>query len=339
MQSAHLVSECSIAANGKRPAVEFGSPMDDPRAFRRCLGQFGTGVAVITTRLGETVAGLTSNSFASVSLDPPLVLWSIKRTSQSFPIFLQAPHFAVNVLAAGQIGLSRRFASSGTDKFDGIEWRGGEGGVPLLDGIIASLECRRTMLVEGGDHVVLLGTVERYCRYEGEGLLFVQGRYAVATDDAGDVKETPDAAHAGREPDDLLASMLVRGYAAMNAAIGDAREAEGLSLIEGRMLRAIQTSPGSRLASLLPEILVGANAGEHTVSELAARDLVTVDRQGRLSLTVRGENCLAAVLGHARAYQDKVLEGLPAADIHATERVLLHLSKAHPGRRPGKPAG
>ena len=103
----------------------------DAGRFRRALGEYGTGVTVITTRAGEQPFGMTSNSFASVSLDPPLVLWSIRRESTCFDVFAGCTHFAVNVLSAGQIALSRRFAQTGTGRFRDLTWRDGAGGAPV----------------------------------------------------------------------------------------------------------------------------------------------------------------------------------------------------------------
>jgi 4-hydroxyphenylacetate 3-hydroxylase, reductase component len=154
----------------------------DPRELRRCLGQYATGVAVITAANGEKRFGITSNSFTSLSLDPPLILWSIARTSRSFEFFRNAAHFAVNILAADQIDISRVFSSKTTDKFEGVRWKPGKNGSPVLDGIVASLECRQECLYEGGDHLIIVGRVEHFSVSAGDSLLFAQGRYRAAID-------------------------------------------------------------------------------------------------------------------------------------------------------------
>src|SRR5262245_25032196 len=102
---------------------------------------FATGVTVITAQSGDRLVGLTANSFSSVSLDPPLVLWSIKRTARSFAVFRDATHFAVNILAADQIALSQCFSSAESDRFAGTQWRAGADGAPLLEGVVAHFEC------------------------------------------------------------------------------------------------------------------------------------------------------------------------------------------------------
>ena len=154
----------------------------DRRDFRRALGQFATGVTVVTTRASDgRRVGVTVNSFSSVSLNPPLILWSLSRQAPSFPDFVRASHFAVNVLEAKQHHLSRQFSTPLPDKFAGVDSVEGTGGVPLLDGVIAQLVCRKVKEYDGGDHVIFLGEVEQYKWAEGEPLVFHSGRYHVAT--------------------------------------------------------------------------------------------------------------------------------------------------------------
>ncbi|MBN9428230.1 MAG: flavin reductase family protein [Burkholderiales bacterium] len=162
------------------PPIEQGEPHADARAFRRCLGQFATGVAVMTAQHEGQLAGIVVNSFASLSLDPPLILWSIRRESASLPLFRRAGRFAVNVLSAEQLAVSNRFAASRADKFNDADWSPGRHGAPLLAGCLAHLECRLEQALDGGDHLLIVGRVERYARFHGEPLLFTQGHYAVA---------------------------------------------------------------------------------------------------------------------------------------------------------------
>ncbi len=134
----------------------------DCRAFRNALGGFATGVTVVTAMAAEgTPVGLTVSSFNSVSLEPPLVLWSLSANSPSLGIFESASHFAVNVLAANQEEVSNRFASRLEDKFDGVSWQPGLGGAPVLAGTCASFECANVVRHAGGDHLIFIGQVER----------------------------------------------------------------------------------------------------------------------------------------------------------------------------------
>lgn len=162
------------------PVTRKGDPADG-RAFRHALGTFATGVTIITTAAPDgTPCGVTANSFSSVSLDPPLVLWSLSRRSRALEAFSGAGHFVVHVLRAGQIGLSNQFARPG-DKFGGVALERGPDGVPMLADFLARFVCRRYRIDDGGDHLILLGQVLEFEYADGEPLLFVQGEYAAST--------------------------------------------------------------------------------------------------------------------------------------------------------------
>jgi flavin reductase (DIM6/NTAB) family NADH-FMN oxidoreductase RutF len=154
------------------------APDFDPRDFRNALGQFATGVTVVTTRTsaGEPI-GLTANSFSSVSLSPPLVLWSLSLRSPNLPNFLQATHFAINVLARDQIALSQRFSKPMPDKFEGIACTDSASGMPLLTGTSAHFECRTEARHYSGDHVIFIGHVLHYSHADREALGYYRGRY------------------------------------------------------------------------------------------------------------------------------------------------------------------
>jgi len=154
----------------------------DRRDYRRALGQFATGVTVVTARCSDgRRIGMTVNSFSSVSLDPPLILWSLARQAASFNDFSNATHFGVNVLEAKQHHLSRQFSTPMPDKFSGVEFTEDSTGVPLLNGAIAQFVCRKVRQYDGGDHVIFIGEVEQYKAEQGEPLVFHSGRYRIAT--------------------------------------------------------------------------------------------------------------------------------------------------------------
>lgn len=151
---------------------------DDRQRLRRALGCFATGVTVVTTRDGDgALRGLTANSFSSVSLDPPLVLWSLAQRSPSLAAFAAAGHFAVNVLGAGDATISRHFASHHADKFIGIAHTDGLAGCPLLTAAIAVFECRTETVLPQGDHTIFIGRVSRATWRDGEPLIFSNGDY------------------------------------------------------------------------------------------------------------------------------------------------------------------
>lgn len=159
--------------------VRAETPADfDCRAFRSALGGFATGICVVTAEGSNgRLAGMTINSFSSVSLDPPLVLWSIGRTSPSFPVFTTVKNWAINVLAEDQEALSNAFAKPAEDKFVGVDWQAGLGGAPLLNGTVARFECSTEHLYEGGDHIIIVGRVHAFDHSGGRPLLFSGGRY------------------------------------------------------------------------------------------------------------------------------------------------------------------
>lgn len=151
--------------------------------LRQALGEFATGVAVVTACDADGAPiGLTVNSFASVSLDPPLVLWSLSIGSASLAAFCDATHFAVNVLTAAQIDVSQRFAQPRGDKFEGMAWQPGLGGAALLPDCCAWFECKTEHRHEGGDHMIFIGRVEQFRRTTVTPtpvpLIFHRGAYA-----------------------------------------------------------------------------------------------------------------------------------------------------------------
>ncbi|MBY4892799.1 flavin reductase family protein [Rhodobacteraceae bacterium N5(2021)] len=145
--------------------------------LRRTLGCFPTGVAVVTTtsRSGAPI-GVTISSFNSVSMDPPLILWSLGLKALSLADFRANGHFAVNVLSEAQAELPRIFSSPVEERFDGLEWTKGTGGVPVLAGSAAVFECSTHARYDGGDHEIFIGRVERHGHGDAAPLLFAKGR-------------------------------------------------------------------------------------------------------------------------------------------------------------------
>jgi flavin reductase (DIM6/NTAB) family NADH-FMN oxidoreductase RutF len=148
-------------------------------ALRSALGLFATGVTIVTTRADDgSLIGLTANSFNSVSLSPPLVLWSIGLKAGSLAVFLKAKHYAIHVLAVEQQALAERFASKIDNRFEGLSWHEGEGGTPLLAGCAAVFECRSKSQYPEGDHVILVSEVLA-CQHDAtrSPLLFHGGKF------------------------------------------------------------------------------------------------------------------------------------------------------------------
>jgi flavin reductase (DIM6/NTAB) family NADH-FMN oxidoreductase RutF len=170
----HPMSSPSRATSAAPPAF-------DERQFRDALAQFATGVTIVCARAaGGRYVGFTANSFNSVSLDPPLVLWSLARRSTSLGIFEAAERYAVNVLSVGQVELARRFSHPHTDRFADVPYRLGWSEAPLIEGCVAWLECRHHAHYAAGDHVLFIGHVVTVERAPGRGLVFQHGRFGSA---------------------------------------------------------------------------------------------------------------------------------------------------------------
>lgn len=153
-------------------------PAFDKRDLRNALGSFGTGVTVVTSGHKQArFVGVTANSFSSVSLEPPIVLWSLGSASPSLDIFDATGRFVINILSLQQMDLSKRFSSNVADKFEGVDLRDGLDGLPVLNECVATFECKTIQRTVVGDHVLFLGQVEKYTYERKPTLLFCQGNY------------------------------------------------------------------------------------------------------------------------------------------------------------------
>ena len=165
-----------MPSHGRAAADE--RPAFDERQFRDALAQFATGVTIVCTRAANgRYVGFTANSFGSVSLAPPLVLWTMARRSASLSAFDASERYAVNVLGADQVDLARRFSRPHADRFAGVAHRLGWSDAPLIDGCVAWMECRHHARHTAGDHVIFIGEVVTVERARGSGLVFHQGRF------------------------------------------------------------------------------------------------------------------------------------------------------------------
>ncbi|MBB1633697.1 flavin reductase family protein [Cupriavidus sp. UME77] len=307
--------------------IEQGDPAADGRAFRRCLGQYPTGVTVVTTRNGDKLAGMAVNSFSAVSLDPPLVLWSIRRESKSAADFLEASHFAVNVLAANQVEASQLFGSSNPERFNLIAWSPGEHGSPLLDGAIAKLECRREMVYQGGDHLIVVGHVERYSRFEGDPLLFAQGQYAVAQNHPSlkVAAASPSEPIAERKEASLL-KLLSAASQNMSSLFQEHRQALGVTAASARILNRLFESP-CEFDELERATYLGQDAIEDALTDLIAQGHVVRNKEAPFELTAIGRRTSEALAARAAEFTAEKFRGIADADIATAKRVLFDLQQ------------
>lgn len=308
----------------------------DSRELRQVLSTFVTGVTVVTTvdREGRR-HGLTANSFSSVSLAPPLVLWSQGLTAFSHPVFRDAERFAINILADDQIEVSNRFARAGEDKFGGaLAVRDGLGGVPLLDGCAAYLECRRFASHVAGDHMIFIGKVERIERSGRRPLAFGGGRYLIAQPhDFGHLSAEQASANRAR-----LQAIRLATHAAvelsnrLDETIGVAvwgthgptvlhwepsRQPVSLDLRPGAVLPLLESATGRVFAAWLPVETVRAFA--------------SVDAEANLSVTLTGLRDVVrrdgvAALRQVSDFKDRSAVAVAAASVpvfdHAGDLLL-----------------
>lgn len=305
----------------------------DPMEFRKALGAFATGVTIITARAADgTPLGMTVNSFNSVSLNPPLVLWSLANSSLSFDAFCKAEHWAVHVLAADQEDLSGRFARRGEDKFKGLELDTGVGGIPLLKGCSARFQCRTASQYQGGDHVIFIGEVLAFDRDETAPLVFHGGKYAHATRrDPTDAK--PRSAHlAGSFGEDFLGYLLGRSHFRFFAQIRPHLVDAGLSDAEFYVLASLTLKPQMNAEDL-------AAGMEGVLDEQSVRALTALVQRGfarvavpasssasaSYDLTDAGRACALRLISAAKAVESQVLERLGHADAVVLKSLLNRL--------------
>ena len=167
----------SLIDQSFQPGPESFQPgPDTSRNLRDALGRFATGITLITTQTDQGPAGFTANSFASVSLDPALVLWSAARASARFPIFSAAKAYSIHILAQDQSDLAARFVRGGAG-FDGLHTGTSVDGSPIFTQALARFDCHQHSLHDGGDHLIIVGRVIRFALQDGAPLLFSQGKY------------------------------------------------------------------------------------------------------------------------------------------------------------------
>jgi len=307
--------------------TESGNPAEDARGFRRALSHFATGVTIITTAHGGQLAGVTANSFSSVSLDPPLVLWSLGKSSTSQALFRQAEYFAVNVLAAGQMELASHFARSSPDKFAGVAWHAGAGGAPLFPDTAAAFECRVHELIDAGDHYILIGRVERYARSERDLLLFAQGRFGLAVD----YPPTPDAAAAANDASNVQTTMLGLlwdAFSGLSHGFQGERDAEGMSINQGRLLSLIERHPGAGVDQLARMAFISPQGVEESIVRLIGMAYAVARVDAGWQVTESGMERVESLRQRANAFEAAQLRNFSIAEIETTRKVLRALGLA-----------
>lgn len=278
----------------------------DPKEFRRCLGNFATGVTVITAQTEDgTKVGVTANSFNSVSLDPPLVLWSIIKESGSFPVFEKASHFAVNILAADQIDVSNHFARRSEDKFAEAEFSLGAGNAPILANTAANFQCENYQIIDGGDHWIMIGKVVAFENHSRSPLLYVQGNYAGAIPFTGTQSSDPVASPSTLERLHNSAIYL------MNKVLQKIQEnylpkqsASGLSTSEARLLLVLSDTSKTTLEDLKHLVTIPEEDVTAGIESLQKFGFINTD----FSLTSKGHEMADRLWNISKKQTDEVFE-------------------------------
>ncbi|MVW85806.1 flavin oxidoreductase [Pseudomonas sp. PB101] len=297
----------------------------DTRAFRRALGNFATGVTVVTaaTEDGRKV-GVTANSFNSVSLDPPLILWSIDKRSSSHEVFEAAGHFAVNVLAADQIDLSNNFAKPKEDRFAEIEFEAGEGGAPVFVDCSARFHCEKFQQVDGGDHWIMIGKVVAFDDFGRSPLLYHQGAYSMVLPHTRMTKreegQLPSSHFQGRLSHNLY-YLMTQALRAYQASYQPRQLSTGLRTSEARMLMVLENDAGLNMIDLQREVAMPVREIEEAVANLKRKGLVN-DEGDRVRLTIKGIDETEGLWAIAKEQQDKVFGQFSEEQVEHFKTVL-----------------
>jgi flavin reductase (DIM6/NTAB) family NADH-FMN oxidoreductase RutF len=287
----------------------------DPKAFRRALGNFATGVTIITAEgaNGEKV-GVTASSFNSLSMDPPLILWSSMKDTRSCDVFETASHFAVNILAADQMDMSNHFARQQEDKFAGYEWEKGIGGAPVFPNCAGRFQCETYDKLDGGDHWIYVGKVVAFDDYGRAPLCFHQGSYSMVFSHPGvspkqgsEVGKLPNNGRVGNHKFFLM----LRAIRAYQDRYQPKVKALDLNLIESRCLLVMSDLSGETAEVLVTHMNAPLAEVDEALVNLSARGLVAKQGDG-FTLTElgqeRADECWAVAGAHAEAAFDGFTE-------------------------------
>ncbi|MDD3758726.1 MAG: flavin reductase [Advenella sp.] len=308
--------------------IESGSPQEDSRAFRRCLSQFATGVTVMTACNGTDMAGMSVNSFAALSLEPPLVLWSIRKESGSLKIFQEARHYAVNILSDNQVDLSNLFSKGDEDKFSKTGWFKGKLGAPLLRDVICTLECSLENTIDGGDHLILIGRVKHYTRYNGTPLLFYQGRYGVANDLSSIMNQTEAEKNASfTSKYNTHLSLLRRLHYVshlVSSRFNTQRQELNISVAEFRIYSWLNSQAMSK-QELQACIYLSQEEIKDALQEMENRNHLEYITNEKIHLTNSGREYAMFINQRVKSFEAKMIQNIDKKDLETALRVIDNL--------------
>jgi len=302
----------------------------DPKDFRRALGMFATGVTIVTARSADgTPVGVTANSFNSVSISPPLVLWSLSKNAYSLATFSQATHWNVHILAENQVEMSNLFARAGHDKFNGLQLDSAPAQTPLLQDCSARFQCRTMFQYEGGDHVIFVGEVLEYDRSERPPLLYVTGGYALASRKSEAVSTEPSAdIGSALFSEDLLGYLLGRSHYQFVNGIRATLNERGLSEGDFFVLSLLSVQAPLTASEVASHVAYTAiNIGPAQLQSLCDRGLLehSVAQAGGFILSSSGRDTILHVLAAAKAEEADVVDQLGEMEAAMLRNLLKRL--------------
>lgn len=298
----------------------------DQKEFRNALGQFATGVTVVTTKADDgTPVGVTASSFNSVSLDPPLVLWSLGKTSSSMPAFQSSGGFNIHILAAHQLDVSNRFAGSSGDKFDGMEYGACDEGFPLLPEYAALFRCKTHYRYEGGDHIIFVGEVVEYQTNPLPVLIFHGGEYADARPKSknGDRDDAVDL-NSGKFTENYLLYLISRAHFQTSLPVRQSCVEKGLSDQEFFCLSLLSMN-----GALMPEDVserlahTGHAPDGEIFDRLSRKNLISYEGPGQaVSLTTTGQTVFIELLAQSKALEEQLAKHFSEEEIEMATRFM-----------------
>ena len=322
--------------HARRMISKTNKPPGAPQ-FRKALGAFATGVTIVTTRAGDQDIGLTANSFNSVSLDPPMVLWSLARNSLSLPAFLAGDHFAVHVLSVAQEPLSKLFAVRGENKFKDLPTTRGHGDVPLLSNCAARFQCRTAYRYEGGDHMIFVGEVLDFDQTELAPLVFHGGRYAIAAAKSAEALAQVD--NASGFSNDFLIYLLSRAHHQLFLQMRRELLQHGMGEAEWFCLSILSTEGILTLAELGKRLAdTGIEISYDRLAGLAAADFLSLrggyDPSAAAELTHKGRKAVIELIAAAKIAETSIESQLGPDETRVLKQWLRGVSADHKATAP-----
>ncbi|MFT3760201.1 flavin reductase [Thauera sp.] len=301
----------------------------DPRNFRRALGKFATGVTVVTTvdSQGQRI-GVTASSFNSVSIDPPLVLWSVDKSAYSAEVFRNAPHFVINVLANDQVDISNRFARRGEEKFEGVACSEGVGNAPRIAGAVACFECRTWNVYEGGDHHIIVGEVLDFHYDESRNsLVFHNGRYAIPQQHPV-TREVDESRALDGVLGESLIYLLRQAYSACCDGLYPKLGDYGVTAQEWRVLTLLSDRGPMKVDDIGAVVMQPPKGMRDTLAWLSEKGFVHVDSDDVVTLTDAGNKITHRLLDMAREFESNALGALSADQTGLLKQQLRDIARS-----------